>query len=144
MSISLVLADDHPIVLDGLAQLFSAEPDFEVLGRASNGDEALDAVRRHRPDILVLDLRMPGKDGFSVLRELRRERLRTQTVVLTALAQDHITDAIRLGARGVVLKDMSPKLLVQCVREVHSGRKWLEKGAAAHAKIGRASCRERV
>jgi DNA-binding NarL/FixJ family response regulator len=133
MSIRLVLADDHPIVLDGLRQLFSVDPEFEVIACAANGNEALEAVRRHRPDILVLDLRMPGKDGFSVLRELRRDRLPTQAVVLTALAQEHVTEAIRLGARGVVLKDLPPRLLVQCVREVHAGRKWFEKSSAAHA-----------
>ena len=133
MSIRLVLADDHPLVLDGLIQLFSADPEFEVIARAANGDEALEAVRRHRPDILVLDLRMPGKDGFSVLRELRRDRLPTRAVVLTALAQEHVTEAIRLGAHGVMLKDLAPRLLVECVREVHAGRKWFEKSSAVNA-----------
>ena len=133
MPISLVLADDHPIVLDGLRHLFSASPDFEVIACAANGNEALEAVRRHRPDVLVLDLRMPEKDGFSVLRELRRDRVPTRVVVLTALAQEQITEAIRLGARGVVLKDLPPRLLVQCVREVHAGRNWFEKSSAAHA-----------
>ena len=134
MSIRLVLADDHPILLEGLRQLFSASPEFEVIACAANGNEALEAVRRHRPDVLILDLRMPERDGFSVLRELRRDRLSsTRVVVLTALAQEQVTEAIRLGARGVVPKNLPPRLLIQCVREVNAGRNWFEKSAAAHA-----------
>jgi two-component system, NarL family, nitrate/nitrite response regulator NarL len=133
MAIGLVLADDHPIVLDGLKQLFALEADFRVVACAANGDEALEAVRRHRPEILVLDLRMPGKDGLAVLREMSRERLPTRTIVLTAVGQDEVFEAIRLGVHGVVLKDMAPRLLVHCVREVHAGRKWLERGHATRA-----------
>ena len=134
--IRLVLADDHPIVLDGLTQLFANEGDFEVVARAANGEEALHAVRELQPDILVLDLRMPGKDGLEVLREMQREASATKTVVLTALENDDVLDAISLGAGGIVLKDMAVALLVQCVREVHAGRKWLERSIAGRA-LGR-------
>jgi DNA-binding NarL/FixJ family response regulator len=133
MSIRLVVADDHPVVLDGLTQVFSFEPDFEVVANARNGDEALEAVRRLVPDIAVLDIRMPGKDGLAVVRELTREKVPTRVVILTAAGQDDVFDAIRMGVRGVVLKDMAPKLLVHCIREVHAGRRWLEKGYATHA-----------
>jgi len=134
MTIRLVLADDHPIVLDGLAQLFSRERDCEVLARATRGEEALRAVFRYRPDILVLDIRMPGKDGLAVLREMKRDASSTRTVVLTALGGDEIVEAIRLGARGIVLKDMAPQLLMLCVRAVHAGNKWLDKGTQASDK----------
>lgn len=133
MTIRLILADDHPIVLDGLAKVFSAESDFEVLACATNGDEALRWVRQYRPDILVLDLRMPGKDGLAVLREMKRDKLATQAVVLTALAGDEVFEAIRLGVRGIVLKDMAPRFFVQCVRKVHAGGKWLEHGVTERA-----------
>ena len=133
MSIRLVLADDHPIVLDGLVQLFSIEPDFDVLAWVTTGDEALQVVRKLLPEILVLDLRMPGTDGFAVLRQMKREQLPTQTVVLTALDNEPAIEALRLGARGIVLKDLAPRLLVQCVRAVHAGRQWVEKGVATHA-----------
>jgi two-component system nitrate/nitrite response regulator NarL len=133
MPIGLALADDHPVVLEGLKQLFSLEPDFQVIACAKNGDEALEAVRRYRPDILVLDIRMPGKDGLTVLREMNREQLPTRVIVLTAVDQDEVFEAIRLGVHGVVLKDMASRLLVHCVREVHAGRRWLEKGYATHA-----------
>ncbi len=133
MSIRLVVADDHPVVLDGLTQIFSLEPDFQIVACAKNGDEALEAVRRHQPDIAVLDIRMPGKDGLAVVRELTREKLPTRVVILTAVGQDEVFEAIRMGVRGVVLKDMAPKLLVHCIREVHAGRRWLENGYATHA-----------
>jgi two-component system, NarL family, nitrate/nitrite response regulator NarL len=134
MPIRLVLADDHPIVLDGLAQLFGSERDFDVVARAADGDEALAAVRRHRPDVLVLDLRMPRKDGLAVIRELRSEGLSPRVVVLTASRESgDVFEAINLGVEGVVLKDMATSLLVRCVREVHAGRKWIERGAASDA-----------
>jgi DNA-binding NarL/FixJ family response regulator len=131
--IRLVLADDHPVVLDGLMQIFAIERDFQVLARATNGEEALQAVRQLQPDILVLDLRMPGKDGLEVLREMQHEALATQTVVLTALDNDDVLHAISLGAAGIVLKDMAVKLLVQCVREVFAGGKWLERSIAGRS-----------
>jgi len=131
--IRIVLADDHPIVLEGLAQLFATEAGFEVVARAADGDETLTCVCKHRPDILVLDLRMPGKDGLEVLREIRREALPTRVVVLTAADSSDLMEAIRLGVQGVVLKDMATKLLVRAVREVHAGGKWIEKGVATRA-----------
>ena len=133
-SITLVLADDHPIVLDGLQQLFSSEPDFAILARCPDGEAALEAVRRLRPDVLVVDLQMPGKNGLAVLRELQAEAHPTRAVVLTAsFGDDEVLQAVRLGARGVVLKDMAPHLLVQCVRAVHAGGEWLEQGVLARA-----------
>ena len=128
MTVHLVLADDHPIVLDGLESLFRLEPDFQVAARCINGEETLVAVRRHRPDILILDLRMPRGDGLEILRTLRREKLPTKVVLLAAaLEEDEILDALRLGVRGVVLKELAPQLLVECVRKVHAGEQWLEK-----------------
>jgi DNA-binding NarL/FixJ family response regulator len=133
MTIRIALADDHPIILDGLVQLLSAEGDFAIVARATNGEEALQAVRQLRPEILVLDLLMPGTDGFEVLRQLKREQLPTRTVVLTALDNRQVLEALRLGACGIVLKDMAPRLLVQCVRAVHAGRQWIEKSVATRA-----------
>jgi DNA-binding NarL/FixJ family response regulator len=133
MVIRLVLADDHPIVLSGLVWLFSQERDIEVVAAASTGNEALKATRQFAPDILVLDLRMPGKNGVEVLGEMKRDKLSTRVVVLTAIENEEVLAAIRLGARGVVLKDMAVRLLVECVRIVHSGGTWIEKSIAARA-----------
>lgn len=133
MTIRIAIADDHPVVLDGLAKLFAGERDFEVVASAKNGDEALRAVRKFIPDVLVLDLRMPGKDGIAVLGEMRRDGLPTKVVLLTAMENEDVLVAIRLGVRGVVLKDMALRLLVECVRIVHSGGRWIEKSVANRA-----------
>jgi DNA-binding NarL/FixJ family response regulator len=130
----IVLADDHPIVLDGLERLFSAEPDFTVVARCMNGAEALRAVREHHPDVLVLDIRMPEPDGLAVLRELQREQLPTRVVVLTAeVEEDDVLEAMRLGVRGVVLKEMAPRMLVECVRKVVAGERWIERRSLSRA-----------
>ncbi|MBI3085386.1 MAG: response regulator transcription factor, partial [candidate division NC10 bacterium] len=108
--------------------LFREEQDFQVLARCVNGEETLHAVRHHRPDILILDIRMPGKDGLAVLREVKKDSLPTRAVLLTVgLDEDDLLEAIRLGVRGVVLKEMAPQMLVQCVRKVQAGEQWLEK-----------------
>jgi DNA-binding NarL/FixJ family response regulator len=80
--IRLVLANDHPLILAGLEQLLSLEQSFTILARRVTGEETLKAVRQHRPDVLVLDIRMPGKNGLMVLRELRQEDLPTRVVIL--------------------------------------------------------------
>jgi DNA-binding NarL/FixJ family response regulator len=130
MTIGLVLADDHPVVLDGLEQVFRAEKDVKVLARCRSGEEAVAAVRRHRPDVLVLDVRMPGMDGLAVLRTLKAESLPTRVVLLSAeMDENEALEAIRLGVQGMVLKEMAPQLLVRCVRKVHAGERWLERHA---------------
>ena len=134
MPITLVIADDHPLILDAMENLFRLEKDLKVVARCLNGDEALKAVRRHQPDILVLDIQMPAKDGLGVLREMRKEKLPTRVVILTAtLDEEGLADAVRLGVRGLVLKELAPKLLVECIRKVHAGALWLEKRLATSA-----------
>jgi len=132
--VTVVLADDHPLMRKALNDLLSSERDFTVLAQCANGDEALRAVRAHRPDILVLDVRMPGRDGLSVMREMKAEKLPTRVVLLAAsLDDEEMLEASRLGVRGVVLKEMTPRLLVQCIRKVHAGEPWLERRTAARA-----------
>ena len=127
MPITLVLSDDHSIFLDGLKDIFRQEPDFQVLAHCLEGEAVLRAVRQLKPDVLILDLHMPKMDGLAVLREMQKEKLPTRVVILTAaLDEDEVLEAIRLGVQGVVLKEMPARLLVQCVRKVHAGEKWLE------------------
>lgn len=134
MPIGVVLADDHPIVLDGLEQLLRLEQDFKVLARCRDGDETLQAVRKYGPDVLILDIRMPGKSGLAVLREMKREKLSTRVVFLTgAIDENEALEAFRLRVSGVVLKEMAPQLLVKCVRIVHAGGQWFEKRSLASA-----------
>jgi DNA-binding NarL/FixJ family response regulator len=134
MSIRLVLADDHPLILDALENLFRLETDFEVVARCRDGEEALATVRQQNPDLLLLDVRMPQLDGLQVLQEMQRLQLQTQVILLTAtLENDEVLEAIRLGVRGIVLKDMAPDLLLQCLRRVHAGEQWIERSTAKRA-----------
>ena len=130
----MILADDHPLVLNGLYHLLLEHPGFEVLERCSSGAEAVAAVHRHKPDILVLDLLMPGKDGLEVARDLNAAGNPPRIVLLTAqLHENQLIEALQLGVRGFVLKEMATKLLVECLRRVHQGGQWLEKDSANRA-----------
>jgi len=129
--IRIVVVDDHPILLDGLIRLLSTEQDFEIVASAGGGVEGVGAIRRLVPDIAVLDLKMPDMDGFAVLREMHRLELPTRAVILTALDDEEVLEALYLGAQGVVLKDMASRFIVQCIRTVHAGGKWVEKGVAS-------------
>jgi DNA-binding NarL/FixJ family response regulator len=132
--IDLVLADDHPIVLAGLENMFRRERDCRVVASCVDGVEAMRAISRHRPDVAVLDLRMPRMHGLAVLQQMQKEKLATRTVLLAAvLEDDDLVEAVRLGVRGIVLKEMAPTLVVQCVREVHAGGQWLEKRSVSQA-----------
>jgi two-component system, NarL family, nitrate/nitrite response regulator NarL len=134
MAIRLVFADDHPLILVALAHLFTPAEGFEVVASCTGGVEALKAVRQHRPDILILDLEMPGKGGLDVLRELAGEKLPTRTVLLAAAIDDKETlAAFRLGVGGVVLKEMPASSVVLCVRKVLAGEPWLETRSASRA-----------
>lgn len=139
MRARLVLADDHPIVLDGLEQLFRLEPELEVVARCRDGAETLRVVRSERPDLLLLDVKMPGRDGLAVLRAIRDERLPTRVVLLTAALDDEqLVEAVRLGVRGIVLKESAPRLLIKALHEVRAGGQWLEPAAVSRAlqKLG--------
>ncbi|MGE0826987.1 MAG: response regulator [Candidatus Binatia bacterium] len=134
MPIRLVLADDHPLILDGLGNLFRLEPDVHVLACCRTGEDTLRAVRQHCPDVLLLDICMPGKDGLAVLRELQNEQLLTRVVVLTAALGDHVAlEALRLGVKGIILKEMASQLIVQCIRKVHAGGQWFERDVTGRA-----------
>jgi len=134
MPITVALADDHPIVLDGLDQLFRLEEDIEVVARCATGKDAIETVRTRHPDVLVLDVLMPHPDGLAVLRALDGVAPSTRVVLLTAAVDDErLLEAIRLGAQGVVLKESAPQLLVEAVRNVHAGHQWLEKGLGGRA-----------
>jgi DNA-binding NarL/FixJ family response regulator len=126
--IRLVLADDHSIVLDGLRRLFESQGDFQVVGCCPDGDAALEAVRGTPPDVLVLDLKMPKRTGIEVLKAMAAEGIRCPTVLLTAALNDEdVDEALRLGAKGIVLKESEPEALLECVRKVHAGESWIDR-----------------
>ncbi len=132
--IRLVLADDHRMILEGLEQLFRREPDFEVVGTATTGEDAVAAVRRQRPDVLVLDVNMPRGDGMWVLRQLRPLQLPTQVVLLTAtLEEEEVVEAVQAGVRGLVLKEAAAISLVECARRVAAGERVLDNAMVSRA-----------
>ncbi|UFS71246.1 response regulator transcription factor [Geomonas sp. RF6] len=128
MSIRVVVADDHPIVLSGVQTLLNGEEGFEVVALCRNGEEALDAVQKHGPDILILDIRMAVKDGLAVLRELPSLGAQTRVVVFTAeMCADTVVEVMKLGTKGIILKEMASRFLIQCLRTVHAGGEWVER-----------------
>jgi DNA-binding NarL/FixJ family response regulator len=132
-TIGLVLAEAYPILLFGLEYAFKIESGFQVLACCAHGDEALRAVVRHRPDVLVLDLEIPG-GALNILREVVALDVPTRVVLLAATLDEQVMlEATRLGAKGIVLKSMARQLLIQCVRKVHRGGTWLERVSAARA-----------
>lgn len=135
--IRIVTADDHPFILDGLDQLFRAEKDCVIVARATDGEQALRAVETERPDVLVLDVRMPRLDGIELLRRMHELQLPTKVVLLTASLDDaRLLEAFRLGASGLVLKESAPRLLVQSVRQVARGEQsWNGKAIAGALRL---------
>ena len=143
MTIRIVLADDHPIILDGLEQLFGRQSDFEVVAAVTDGQKALEAVRKLKPDILVLDVQMPGCDGLSVLRELQKEGSRTRVVLLTATLDDEgVLEAIELGAWGLVLKEAASISLLEALRKVARGHRSLDPQLVSRAAENAMALRE--
>jgi len=134
MTFRIVLADDHPIVLHGLRQLFERQEDFTVVGCCPDGAAALAAVRAERPDVLVLDLRMPGQSGLDVLRTIAAEGVPCHSVLLTAAVRDEeVVEAVKCGAKGIVLKESSADMLLDCVRRVARGESWIERETVTRA-----------
>jgi two-component system nitrate/nitrite response regulator NarL len=121
MTIKLVLVDDHPLVLKGLEQLLRSEPEFDVLATCGTADEALQTVSSLHPDVLVLDLRLPDHDGLALLRRLDTSKPPAVIILTASQDEDDLLDAVRLGARGIVLKAMAPRVLEDCIRTVYSG-----------------------
>ena len=123
---TIVLADDHHVVRQGLRALLEAEPDFTVVGEAADGLEAVHLVERMQPNVLVLDLMLPGLSGLEVTRQVRQRSPQTRVVILSMHANEaYVVEALRNGAAAYVLKDASAAELVHAVREVAAGRHYL-------------------
>ena len=134
MSIRVVFADSHPLILAGLQYLMQQEDDIEILACCRDGEELLQAVCQHHPDVVILDVRLPGKDGWDVLRELSQTSQPLRVVLLTtSLEVDEALQACRLGVSGVVLKEMADRLLIPCIRKVHAGERWIERRSISQA-----------
>ena len=116
MTLRLVVVDDHPVVRDGLAGIFESEKNIEVVGQAGNGSEAMTVIDECKPDLVLMDLRMPGGDGFTAIRELREKDTRIRILVLTTYDSERdIRRAMAAGANGYLLKDLPREQLIQAV-----------------------------
>jgi DNA-binding NarL/FixJ family response regulator len=130
--IRIVVADDHPIFRDGLCKLLALEEDFEVVAQASDGRQVLDVLQQYEPDVLLLDLKMPGLDGLGTLQRLQATKNKTRVIVLTASDDKHeFVQAMKLGTSGIVLKQTATELLIKSIRKVHAGEIWLDSHTTA-------------
>lgn len=122
-TIRILVTDDHPIVREGLCGLIRTEPGMELAGEAADGVEAVFQARALRPDVILLDLVMPRKDGIAAIKDIKAENPDTRILVLTSFAEDSkVFAAIEAGALGYLLKDSSPQQLLQAIRDVHQGQ----------------------
>jgi two-component system NarL family response regulator len=120
--IGVLIADDHSVLRQGVVSLIGFEADMTVVAEASDGREAVELWKRHRPDVMLLDLRMPELDGVGVIKQIRAEDENTRIVVLTTFDGDEdIYRAIQAGAKGYLLKDVPREALIDCIRRVHAG-----------------------
>ena len=136
--IKVLLVDDHPLVRDGLQQLLRAAPDIEVVGTAADGAAAVELAAAEQPDVVLMDLVMPGVDGVEATRRIMAGQPRTQVVVLTSFSdRERILDALDAGAVGYLLKDVDPADLVQGVRAAARGESPLDPKAARTLLVAR-------
>lgn len=120
--ITIFVADDHPIVKEGLITILETQDDFEVVGESLNGNDVIDGVASSKPDILMLDMEMPGKDGIEIINEISNSYLKVKTIVFTAYnTDDRIFAAFEAGAKGYLLKGSPKEEIFKAIRNVYEG-----------------------
>jgi two-component system response regulator NreC len=126
--IRIMLADDHTLFRQGIRTLISAEPDMEVVGEASNGGDAVDKANEARPDVVLMDIGMPGLSSFEATRQIKKNRPETKVLFLTMYDdEDYLVEGMEVGASGYVLKDSPSQQLVAAVRDVCRGGSYLSR-----------------
>ncbi len=131
-AIRVLIVDDHTVVRDGLTAIMGRQKEFVVVGEAEDGLQAVEAARDLRPDVILMDLRMPVLDGVEAMRRIRAEDPDVKFIVVTTYDSDeYVFDAIEAGAKGYLLKDASRNELFDAVRAVHRGESLIEPGVAA-------------
>jgi len=120
--IRVLIADDHPIVRQGLQLVINTQPDLELIAEAKNGEEAVRMARETQPDVIVMDLQMPVKNGLTAIEEINQLGLEAQILVLTSFPEDEmVIEAVKAGATGILLKDSIPEKLLTAIRDVYRG-----------------------
>lgn len=133
MSISLVIAEPHPMTLLGIIKIFENNPDFEIRQLAHDGEEARDAVMRCHPDVLLTELCMPKRSGLQLIQDVQHSGNGTKTVIFTGAAISEVMKAIDLGVPGLVSKDKDEEYLTRCLQKVANGHQWLDQDLATSA-----------
>jgi DNA-binding NarL/FixJ family response regulator len=129
--IRVLIADDHPVVRQGLRTFLGVQEDIDVVGEAADGEEAISLAGSLAPDVILLDLKMPGAGGLAALRELRERGVSARVLVLTSVSErDRVLPVVRAGAAGYLYKDVDPQALVQAIRAVHDGHMLFAQEAA--------------
>ncbi|MBQ7559789.1 MAG: response regulator transcription factor [Synergistaceae bacterium] len=132
MAIRILLADDHPLTRSGIAEFVRREPNFELIAEAEDGVEAWNLIKSLRPDVVLLDIRMPEMNGVEVAQKVKAEGLNTAIIMLTSYdAQQYVIASLRAGARGFVLKTVSPKELTTAITTVAKGCLYLDPEVAS-------------
>jgi DNA-binding NarL/FixJ family response regulator len=131
--IRVLSVDDHPLLREGIAAVINNQPDMSLVALATTGTEAVQRFREHRPDVTLMDLRLPDVSGIDAMMAIRAEFPEARVMMLTSFDGDvEIERALRAGARGYVLKSLPPRELAEAIRDVHAGRKRIPADVAAH------------
>lgn len=132
-SIRIFCVDDHPLLRKGICSVITSQPDMLLVAEASNGHEAINLFRKHRPDVTLMDLRLPGMSGIDAMIAIRGEFPDARIIILTTFEGDvEIQRALEAGARAYMLKTMPPEDMIQTIRQVHAGKKRVPPEVAAH------------
>ena len=130
--IRILIVDDHPVVRAGLTSMLETQAQLEVIGSASSGEEAMVMVECHKPDVVLLDLRMPGMNGIDTLLAMKSANVNARAIILTSFETDEdIYRAVQAGAQGYLLKDTSLREMVEAIRTVHSGKRYIPRPIAS-------------
>ncbi len=125
--IKIIIADDHPMIRQGIKQILELENDFDVVALACNGDEAVKLVKQHKPDVILMDINMPDTNGIEALQKLKEEEIPAKVPMLTIHDdREYLFKALQMGAEGYVLKDAEPTVLVDAIRNIHKGQSFIQ------------------
>lgn len=125
--INVLIADDHPIVRQGLKQILELESDIVVVAQASNGSEAVKLTKEVKPDVILMDINMPGTNGLQAIKELKEEKVPSRIIVLTIHEdREYLFKTLQMGAEGYVLKDAEPSVLINAIRSVNNGQSFIQ------------------